>query len=111
MSQPDQVTSQLQTLVRNGLLSPQNLRRWAGYRVPGNSPQLQPDSPQLAKDSRHLSGNSPQYSTQLLPDSRHLDGNSRHLVGDSPHLSPELPSLTGSARRIRYSRIANPSFD
>jgi hypothetical protein len=82
MSQPDQVTSEVQTLMRNGLLPQQNLRRWAGYRVPGNSPQLQPDS-------------------------RHLAGNSRHLVGDSPHLSPELPSLTESARRIRYSRIAN----
>jgi hypothetical protein len=97
MIQPDQVTSEVQTLMRNGLLPQQNLRRWAGYRVPGNSPQL-------AKDSRHLRGNSPQYSPQLLPDSRHLAGNSRHL-------SPELPSLRESARRIRYSRIANPSFD
>jgi len=74
-----EITGELQTLVRDGLLTQQNQRRWASYRVAGDSPQL--------------------------------DENSRHLVGDSPHLSPELPSLTESARRIRYSRIANPSFD
>ncbi len=74
-----EITGELQTLVRDGLLTQQNQRRWASYRVAGDSPQF--------------------------------DENSRHLVGDSPHLSPELPSLTESARRIRYSRIANPSFD
>lgn len=111
MSQPDQVTVELQPLMRDGRLSQQNFRRWARYWVPGNSPQWLPDSPQLAKDSRHLGCYSPQYSLQLLSDSRHLAGNSRHLAGDSPHLSPELPSLAEPARRIRYSRMANPSFE
>jgi hypothetical protein len=72
MSQRDQVTVELQTLMHDGRLSQQNFRRWARYRVPGNSPQWLPDS---------------------------------------PHLSPELPSLTEPAHRIRYSRIANPSFE
>ena len=46
-------------------------RLWTGYCVRGNSPQL-------AEDSHHLRGNSPQCSPQLLSDSR-------HLVWDSPH--------------------------
>ena len=41
------ITGVLQTLVRDGLLTQQNQRRWASYRVAG-------DSPQLAEDSRHL---------------------------------------------------------
>jgi len=42
------ITGVLQILVREGLLTPQNQRRWASYRVAG-------DSPQLGEDSRHLS--------------------------------------------------------
>ena len=74
------ITGVLQTLVRDGLLTQQNQRRWASYRVAG-------DSPQLGADSRHLAG-----------DSRHLGGDSRHLEGDSRHLSPELLSLAEPAR-------------
>ena len=86
------ITGVLQTLVRDGLLTQQNQRRWASYRVAG-------DSPQLGEDSRHLEGDSPQSSPQLPGDSPHLDGNSPHLTGDSPHLSPELLSLAEPARR------------
>ena len=75
----------LHTLVRDGLLTQQNQRRWASYRVAGDSPQ---SSPQLPGDSPHLDGNSP-----------HLMGDSPHLMGDSPHLSPELLSLAEPARR------------
>ncbi len=48
------ITGVLQTLVRDGLLTQQNQRRWASYRVAG-------DSPQLGEDSRHLAGNSPKF--------------------------------------------------
>ena len=68
------ITAVLQSLVRAGLLTQQNQRRWASYRVAG-------DSPQVGEDSRHL------------------EGDSRHLEGDSPHLPPELLSLAESARR------------
>jgi ATP-dependent DNA helicase RecG len=93
------ITGVLQTLVRDGLLTQQNQRRWASYRVSG-------DSPHLGGDSRHLEGDSPQSSPQLPGDSPHLDGDSPHLdgdsphlTGDSPHLSSELLSLAEPARR------------
>jgi hypothetical protein len=74
------ITGVLQTLVRDGLLTQQNQRRWASYRVAG-------DSPQLDEDSRHFAG-----------DSRHLGEDSRHLDEDSRHLNPELLSLAEPAR-------------
>ncbi len=49
------ITGVLQTLVRDGLLTQQNQRRWASYRVAGDSPQLGEDSRHLEGDSRHLS--------------------------------------------------------
>ncbi|WP_233252159.1 hypothetical protein [Limnohabitans sp. 2KL-17] len=64
------ITGVLQTLVRDGLLTQQNQRRWASYRVAGDSPQSSPQLP----------------------------GDSRHLGGDSRHLSPELLSLAEPAR-------------
>lgn len=39
------ITGVLQTLVRDGLLTQQNQRRWASYRVAGDSPQLGEDLP------------------------------------------------------------------
>ena len=74
----------LQTLVRDGLLTQQNQRRWASYRVAEDSPQLGDDSP-------HLAGDSPQSSPQLA-------GDSPHLATNSPHLPPELLSLAEPAR-------------
>ena len=47
------ITVVLQTLVRDGLLTQQNQRRWASYRVAE-------DSPQSATDSLHLEGDSHQ---------------------------------------------------
>jgi hypothetical protein len=93
------ITGVLQTLVRDGLLTQQNQRRWASYRVAGDSPQLGEDSRHLSEDSRHLSEDSPQNAPQLPGDSPHLTGDSPHLTGDSPHLSPELLSLAEPARR------------
>ena len=71
------ITGVLQTLVRDGLLTQQNQRRWARYRLAESSPQSGADSP-------HLDADSPQSSPQL--------------GGDSPHLPPELLSLAGPAR-------------
>ena len=52
------ITGVLQTLVRDGLLTQQNQRRWASYRVTE-------DSPQSGDDSTHLAANSPQSSPPI----------------------------------------------
>ncbi len=52
------ITGVLQSLVRDGLLTQQNQRRWASYRVTEDSPQSGDDSP-------HLEADSPQSSPQL----------------------------------------------
>jgi hypothetical protein len=88
------ITGVLQTLVRDGLLTQQNQRRWASYRVAGDSPQLDEDSRHFAGDSRHLG----EDSRHLEGDSRHLGEDSRHLDEDSRHLNPELLSLAEPAR-------------
>lgn len=54
---PKDLTSVLQTLVRDGFLEQQNQRRWASYRLLGDSP---PSSPQSAEDSPHFGEDSPQ---------------------------------------------------
>ena len=78
------ITSVLQSLVRDGLLTQQNQRRWASYRVAEDSPQSDGDSPHLALDS-------PQSSP-------HLPSDSPHWAPSSPHLPPELLSLAEPAR-------------
>lgn len=88
------ITSVLQSLVRDGLLTQQNQRRWASYRVAEDSPQSVDDSP-------HSAGDSPQSSPQLGGDSPQLGGNSPHfdrLVGLSPELQGLLP-LAEPARK------------
>jgi ATP-dependent DNA helicase RecG len=79
------ITGVLQGLVRDGLLTQQNQRRWASYRVAEDSPQSEGGSP-------HLAGDSPQSSPQST-------GDSRHLAADSPHWPPELLSLAEPARQ------------
>ena len=79
------ITAVLQTLVRDGLLTQQNQRRWASYRVAEDSPQSEADSP-------HLAGDSPQSAPRLMPDSP-------HTVADSPHWPPGLQSLAEPARQ------------
>ena len=71
------ITGVLQNLVHDGLLTQQNQRRWASYR-------LAEDSPQSVEHSPHLAGDSPQSSP--------------HSVASSPHLTPELLSLAEPAR-------------
>lgn len=78
------ITAVLQGLVRDGLLTQQNQRRWASYRVAE-------DFPPSGEDSHHLVGDSPQNSPQSL-------GDSPHLTGSSPHLTVELLSLAEPAR-------------
>lgn len=77
------ITGVLQSLVRDGLLTQQNQRRWTSYRVAEHSPQSVDDSP-------HLEVDSPQSSPQLA-------GDSPHLATSSPHLPPELLSLAEPA--------------
>ena len=86
------ITSVLQSLVRDGLLTQQNQRRWASYRVAEDSPQSGDDSP-------HLEVDSPQSSPQLGGDSPHLQPN-----------SPQLARLAGLSTEIQgLSPLAEPA--
>ena len=60
------ITAVLQNLVRDGLLTQQNQRRWASYRVAEDSPQSEDDSPHLAPDSPHTAASSPHLTPELL---------------------------------------------
>jgi len=79
------ITGVLQSLVRDGLLTQQNQRRWASYRVAE-------DSPQSGEDAPHLPGDSPQSSPQLHSDSP-------PLVGDSPQFN-RLAGLSDEVRAL-----------
>lgn len=83
------ITGVLQSLVRDGLLTQQNQRRWASYRVAEDSPQSVGDSP-------HLAGDSPQSSPQSLPDSPQLN----RLA----ELSPEVLGLLPIAEPARKNK-------
>lgn len=48
------ITTVLQTLMRDGQLTQESQRRWASYRVAEDSPQSEADSPHLEGDSPHL---------------------------------------------------------
>ena len=67
---PKDITGVLQGLVRDGFLEQQNQRRWANYRLVGDSPQISPrsatDSPQSSADSPQSSADSPQFPAELL---------------------------------------------
>lgn len=71
---PKDITVVLQSLVREGLLEQQNQRRWASYRLTGDShpsstqtsadsPQSAADSPRSTRDSPQSAGDSPQIRT------------------------------------------------
>jgi len=81
------ITCVLQNLVRDGLLTQQNQRRWASCRVAEDSPQSGDDSPHLAADS-------PQSSPQLPTDSPQFD----RLAGFSSEIQGLLP-LSEPARK------------
>ena len=51
--------------MRDGLLTQQNQRRWASFRVAGHSPQLPTNFRQSADDSLHSAGDSPQSPANL----------------------------------------------
>ena len=59
------ITAVLQSLVRDGLLTQQNQRRWASYRVAGDSPHNGVDSPHNGVDSPHKDGDSPRSDPLL----------------------------------------------
>ena len=86
------ITAVLQGLVRDGLLTQQNQRRWASYRV--------------AEDSPPYDGNSPQWAGDSPQSSPHLPGDSPHLPGDSPRWPPELLSLAEPARNKKKLPVA-----
>lgn len=66
------ITGVLQTLVRDGLLTQQNQRRWASYRVAEDSSQSDADSPHLSSEllslaeSARLKGKLPAAEMQAL---------------------------------------------
>ncbi len=97
------ITGVLQNLVPDGLLTQQNQRRWASYR-------LAEDSPQSVADSPHLAGDSPQSSPQLQSDSPQLDGNSPQLdrlASLSGEVLALLP-LAEPARKNKKLPVAQP---
>lgn len=69
---PKDITTVLQSLVREGLLEQLNQRRWASYRLAADSPQSSPqspaDSPQTPSDSPQTRAHSPQSEGDLLPE-------------------------------------------
>lgn len=81
------LTAVLQALVRDGLLTQQNQRRWASYRVAGDSAQLNEDSANSAANSSQSSPQSPSDSAQLGGDSRQFD----RLAGLSDEVLALLP--------------------
>ena len=90
------ITGVLQNLVRDGLLTQQNQRRWASYRLAEDSPQTVPDSP-------HLAGDSPQSSPQSQSDSPQLDGDSPQL-DRLASLSDEVLALLPMAEPARKNK-------
>ncbi len=78
------ITAVLQALVRDGLLTQQNQRRWASYRVAGDSPQMLDSSPHSDQVPPVIDLNSGVDSLRNHP--------------DSPHNNPELLSLAEPAR-------------
>ena len=91
---PTDITGVLQGLVRDGFLEQQNQRRWASYRMAGDSPRSSPqpatDSPQSLPDSPQIAPDSPQ-SAPTLP----------------VHLQPLLPIAepARSRRRLPAERM------
>ncbi|MGD9602302.1 MAG: hypothetical protein AB7O21_19530 [Gammaproteobacteria bacterium] len=81
---PKDITDTLQALVRDGFLEQQNQRRWASYRLVGDSPQ---SSPQSRADSLHSAD-----------DSLHSPADSPHSGEDSPQWPPELLAIAKPAR-------------
>lgn len=93
------ITVVLQALVRDGLLIQQNQRRWASYRVAGDSLHNEVDSPHngvmKAGDSPHNEVDSPHNGVMKAGNSPH---NGVVEAENSPHKHPELLSLAAPAR-------------
>lgn len=66
---PKDITVVLQSLVREGFLEQQNQRRWASYRLAGDSlqssPQSEEDSPQSAGDSPRIGAGADRWAPAL----------------------------------------------
>ena len=101
------ITAVLQVLVRDGLLTQQNQRRWASYKVAAqdspqsgrnidiqdeSSPQLHPDSPQLATSFPQLDplAESTAHSSALLTIAEPARKNKKLPVEQLRHLIEQL---------------------
>lgn len=100
---PKDITAVLQALVRDGLLTQQNQRRWASYRVTGDSPQSERAAP-------NWEGDSPQHSPQFPPDSPQSAGSSPQSADSSPRsgrrarLGPDVDALLLLAEPARMNK-------
>jgi ATP-dependent DNA helicase RecG len=92
---PKDITTVLQSLVRDGLLEQQNQKRWASYRLTGDSPHTGANSPHSGLDSPHTEANFP-----------HSALDSPHNESQVIHSSDELTSLTAPAREKQRLRSA-----
>ena len=92
---PTDITAMFQGLVRDGMLEQQKQRRWASYRLAGDSPRS------VAAGEAESVGDSP-----------HDDADSPHSAQDSPHsaneLPPELAGLLPLAQPARKKRRLPP---
>jgi ATP-dependent DNA helicase RecG len=69
---PKDITVVLQALVRDGLLTQQNQRRWASYRMTGDSPQSPANSPQFPTELLALAEPARQRAKLPAADMRNL---------------------------------------
>jgi ATP-dependent DNA helicase RecG len=92
---PKDITDMLRVLVRQGFLVQLNQRRWASYRLSGDSHQLPTGSPHSTPDSPHSSAGSP-HST---PDSPHSSADSPHSTPGSLQFPADLWALAEPARQ------------
>ena len=84
------ITAVLQALVRDGLLTQQNQRRWASYKVARDSPQSGTNVAIQEKSSPQLRPDSPQWATS----SPQLDS-----LAESAAYSPALLAIAEPARK------------
>lgn len=89
---PKDITVVLLSLVREGFLEQLNQRRWASYRLAGDSPQ---SSPQAGADSPQPNGDSPQSQE----DSPQSAGDSPRIGAGADRWAPALWVAAEPARR------------
>jgi hypothetical protein len=98
------ITSVLQALVRGGLLTQQNQRRWASYRVAEDSPQL----PRIARLSAELQALQP-LAESAQKNKKLPIAQLKHVIRDLYHgrwlATSELAALVGRDAEKLQSRF------